>query len=124
MIVRQKQTVLAYNVSLISCLTPTYHLNYVTYFFFAPTFGAAAKLWSCAVSFKLRSNDSALKKTRLFEFARVEAMSRAASILRRVMKEGLLAMASPISCALFASPWNMAQSTYTLGITQLDVYSG
>ncbi len=40
----------------------------------------------------------------------VFAISRLASIFRKVMKAGLFDIASPISCALFASPWIMAEN--------------
>jgi hypothetical protein len=42
--------------------------------------------------------------TRLFELAMVCAIALAASILRSVKNAGLLAMASPMSLADFASP--------------------
>ena len=55
-------------------------------------------------SVTLSSSESAPRKTRFDDFETVEAMSRAASSLRSWMKPGLSLIASPMSCAAFASP--------------------
>lgn len=59
---------------------------------------------SSCCRFSSRSSD--FKYTRLDEFAIVWAISLAASICLRVRKAGLFAIACPMSCALFASPWS------------------
>ena len=59
---------------------------------------------STSRSFRLSSKLSALSSTRFPDAATVAAISRAASILRSVRNDGLFWMASPSSCALFASP--------------------
>ena len=63
---------------------------------------------STSRSFKFSSKLSALSSTRFPDAATVAAISRAASILRSVRNDGLFWMASPSSCALFASPANAA----------------
>lgn len=83
--------------------------KYTFYFFFALTSAGAA---STEISFRFSKRLSELRKTRLFELATVFAMSRAASILRKVMNDGLLAIASPMSFALVASPWRCKNNTY------------
>lgn len=58
------------------------------------------------MSWRFNSKSSELKKTLLAAFATVCAFSLAASIFLRVINAGLLAIAWPISWALFASPCN------------------